>query len=281
MLRSWWAGPLLLVGAALPVAAADTAGAAGAAGAAWVWPLTGPVGVTRPFAPGPTRFSAGHYGADLAAPTGAVVRAAGAGRVSYAGLLAGRGVVVVVHGALRTTYEPVAATVRVGDRVAAGGPLGRVTTGHPSCGAASCLHWGLRRGADYLDPVRLVGAAPVRLLPLREAPGVAGSHADPAQPVTAPGSEAAAPAPAATAAPSPLPAPGWGLRAADVPLGSVALLALLAGLALVRTSPRPASPPRAAAPPAGLPDDERPAADAPHPPAVDLDGERRRRRAGA
>ena len=34
----------------------------------------------------------------LATPVGAVVRAAGAGRVSYAGLLAGRGVVVVVQG---------------------------------------------------------------------------------------------------------------------------------------------------------------------------------------
>ena len=43
-------------------------------------------------------------------------RSALAGRVSFAGRIAGRGVVVVGHGATRTTYEPVAAEVSVGRR---------------------------------------------------------------------------------------------------------------------------------------------------------------------
>ncbi|MGI8535130.1 MAG: hypothetical protein ACR2K2_01275, partial [Mycobacteriales bacterium] len=64
---------------------------------AWTWPLAGPQEVSRPFDPPATRYSAGHRGADLPGDPGSVVRAAGAGRVSYAGLLAGRGVVVVVH----------------------------------------------------------------------------------------------------------------------------------------------------------------------------------------
>ena len=45
---------------------------------------------------------------------GQPVHTALAGTVTYAGLLAGRGVVVVDHGATRTTYEPVTAAVAVG-----------------------------------------------------------------------------------------------------------------------------------------------------------------------
>ncbi len=85
--------------------------------------------------------------------------------MSYAGLLAGRGVVVVDHGDLRTTYEPVTASVTVGQLVDAGAAIGVLEPGHDSCPVSACLHWGLRRGETYLDPVRLVEAGPVRLLP--------------------------------------------------------------------------------------------------------------------
>ena len=164
------AGPAL----AVPVVGSPT----------WVWPVDGPRAVGRPFAPPASRYGSGHRGADLVSTPGALVRAAGAGRVSYAGLLAGRGVVVVVHGALRTTYEPVTAAVRVGSEVAGGQALGRLESGHPACPAPACLHWGLRRGEDYLDPVRLVRAGPVRLLPPGPSdgalglPGAAGPRAD-------------------------------------------------------------------------------------------------------
>ena len=141
-------------------------GPAGADGRPWSWPLGGPREVGRPFDPPATRYAAGHRGADLPGSPGTLVLAAGAGRVSYAGLLAGRGVVVVVHGTLRTTYEPVTAAVAVGDEVAAGEPLGLLEGGHAGCPAAACLHWGLRRGEQYLDPVRLVVAGPVRILAL-------------------------------------------------------------------------------------------------------------------
>lgn len=136
-----------------------------AAATSWGWPLAGSPEVVRVFAPGPTPYSPGHRGVDLAGLEGEPVLAAGAGTVSYAGLLAGRGVVTVVHGDLRTTYEPVDATAAVGDRVVRGTPLGRLTAGHAGCPVAACLHWGLRRGEAYLDPVGLVRPGPVRLLP--------------------------------------------------------------------------------------------------------------------
>ncbi|MFS8477592.1 MAG: M23 family metallopeptidase [Micromonosporaceae bacterium] len=140
------------------------------------WPLDGQPSVVRPFDPPPRPWLAGHRGVDLAAEPGSPVRAAGGGVVRFAGPVAGRGVVSVDHpGGLRTTYEPVTPTVRAGDRVVAGDLLGSLVAGHPGCAVAACLHWGLRRGTEYLDPLALLGRAPVRLLPL-DAPARPARH---------------------------------------------------------------------------------------------------------
>ena len=130
------------------------------------WPLSGDVVVTRPFDPPPRRWLPGHRGVDLAGSPEAVVRAAGAGVVRFAGPVAGRGVVSVDHpGGLRTTYEPVTPAVAVGDRVEAGDPIGTLAAGHAGCPVAACLHWGLRQGSLYLDPLSLLGLGGYRLLP--------------------------------------------------------------------------------------------------------------------
>ena len=135
-----------------------------------VWPLVPVPEVVRGFDPPESRWGAGHRGVDLAAHAEQPVRAALAGTVTFAGRLAGRGVVVVSHGRTRTTYEPVAATVGVGDSVRAGDRIGRLQSGGSHCAPAVCLHWGLLAGELYLDPLTLVGAGPVRLLPLAGAP---------------------------------------------------------------------------------------------------------------
>ena len=44
---------------------------------------------------------------------------------------------------------------RVGERVSAGSVLGRLGRGGHCDGA--CLHWGLKHGEDYLDPLTLIG----------------------------------------------------------------------------------------------------------------------------
>jgi murein DD-endopeptidase MepM/ murein hydrolase activator NlpD len=136
---------------------------------AFGWPVGSPH-VVRGFDPPPQPWLAGHRGVDLAAPPATPVRAAGPGTVLFAGVIAGRGVVSVAHpGGLRTTYEPVAPVVHAGDVVARGDVLGTLTPGHPGCPVAACLHWGLRRGPEYLDPLALLGLGPVRLLPLEAA----------------------------------------------------------------------------------------------------------------
>lgn len=130
------------------------------------WPLRPEPAVVRRFDPPSSPWGAGHRGVDLAGSAGQAVHASLPGRVTYAGPLAGRGVVVVDHGETRTTYEPVVAQVRPGQVVTAGGRLGVLESAGSHCAPATCLHWGWIRGDVYLDPLLLVGAGPVRLLPL-------------------------------------------------------------------------------------------------------------------
>ena len=133
---------------------------------AWAAPLAGAPVVTRPFDRPPQRFGAGHRGVDLAGGPGEPVVAAGDGVVAFAGTVAGRPVVSVVHAdGLRTTYEPVRPAVHAGQAVARGAVLGTLLAGHPGCPVAACLHWGLRRGEVYLDPLLLLHPPRVRLLP--------------------------------------------------------------------------------------------------------------------
>ncbi|MEW2145113.1 M23 family metallopeptidase [Micromonospora vinacea] len=135
------------------------------------WPVDGPPRPVRRFDPPPRPWLPGHRGVDLAAPAGAVVRSAGPGTVLFAGPVAGRPVVTVGHAdGLRTTHEPVQTAVRPGQPVTAGAPLGELLPGHPGCPTEACLHWGMRRGEEYLDPLALLGLGPVRLLPVGSVP---------------------------------------------------------------------------------------------------------------
>ena len=130
-------------------------------------PLAAGLTVLARFAPPATRYGEGHLGVDLAAAPGVSVRSAGAGVVRFAGVVAGRGVVVIVHpDGLSTEYEPLAVSVHAGQGVHAGQVIGRLSGAHRSCAPASCLHWGARRGEAYLDPTSLLRPlGVVRLLP--------------------------------------------------------------------------------------------------------------------
>jgi murein DD-endopeptidase MepM/ murein hydrolase activator NlpD len=138
-----------------------------AAGHGWAWPLDPEPAVVATFRAPPTPWGAGHRGVDLAAVVGQPVRAAGGGRVTFAGKVAGRGVVVVTHpGGLRTSYEPVGSRAPVGTAVGRGDRVGVVAATPGHCAPRTCLHWGLRRGSQYVDPLTLVGRGPPVLLPM-------------------------------------------------------------------------------------------------------------------
>ncbi|KUL26166.1 peptidase M23 [Streptomyces regalis] len=143
------------------------------------WPVGVRPPILRGWEPPATPYGRGHRGVDLAAPAGAPVRAVAAGRVSFAGRVAGKGVVSVeLTGTgdppLRATYEPVRASAKKGDEVEAGEVVGTVEASGSHC-TGTCVHWGLRRGEAYLDPLSLLPPwllhrGPSRLLPVLGVP---------------------------------------------------------------------------------------------------------------
>jgi len=132
-----------------------------------VWPLRPRPEIAQRFDPPTRAWSAGHRGVDLLGAPGARVRTALSGTVTFAGTVAGRGVVVVTHGSFRATYEPVRTRVRRGDHLRAGAVIGTLASGRSHCVPRTCLHWGLITADGYRDPLSLLpGARRVRLLPL-------------------------------------------------------------------------------------------------------------------
>ena len=133
----------------------------------WVYP-TDTKQITNPYNPPLQNWLPGHRGIDFFATTGDEVYAVGDGTVTYAGEIAGKGVVVISHGKVRTTYEPVIASVKVGQQVKAGQLIGTLFPGVSHCATVDeviCLHLGALLGEKYINPMLLINPR-VRLLPL-------------------------------------------------------------------------------------------------------------------
>ncbi len=97
------------------------------------------------FRPPPCAWCAGNRGIDYAVSPGTPVMAAGSGLVEFAGTVGRDLFVVVAHpDGLRTTYAFLSEV-----RVSRGQPVG--TTDVVGLSGAD-LHFGVRRGATYLDP---------------------------------------------------------------------------------------------------------------------------------
>jgi hypothetical protein len=166
--KPWCAAVAAVVTVSLLAATVLAASPAGA-DVAWARPVDG--AVVRPFDSPEHPWGSGHRGVDLAARQGVPVRAAGDGRVAFAGSVAGALHVVIDHGdGLRTSYSFLAdRVVRTGEAVERGDVVGHV-------GAAGAhhdeavLHLGLRRGDEYLDPMVLFAdvdlVESVRLVPV-------------------------------------------------------------------------------------------------------------------
>lgn len=120
----------------------------------------------------PTRYGPGHRGVDLGAPLGTPVRASAQGTVTFAGWVVGAAWVTVDHGAVRTTVGPLAGIeVQPGQSVARGEVVGTSGRAH----GIPAVHWSLRRGDIYLDPLA-VGRGVATLLP--DQPGRRGGAGD-------------------------------------------------------------------------------------------------------
>ncbi|WP_298582414.1 M23 family metallopeptidase [uncultured Kocuria sp.] len=139
----------------------------GSAAQQWAWPLAPRPAVVGDWVPPAQRWARGHRGVDLEAAPGATVRAPAAGTVSFVGFVVDRPVLTLDHGrGLRSSFEPVESALVAGDRVHRGQVVG-VLRGRDHCGPGSCLHWGVRRDGDYVNPLGFVGALdPSVLLPV-------------------------------------------------------------------------------------------------------------------
>lgn len=151
-----------VVSFSLSVLLAPQAGIAASGSDPWSWPLDRHA-VGERFAPPADRYGAGHRGVDLAGSVGDPVLAVAAGRVTFAGQVGGVQVVTIDHGRERSTYQPVAALVHVGDAVEARQVIGTLLGQHSHCEGA-CLHLGRLVGDDYLDPLELLGGGRFRLI---------------------------------------------------------------------------------------------------------------------
>ncbi|MDQ0102047.1 murein DD-endopeptidase MepM/ murein hydrolase activator NlpD [Paenarthrobacter nicotinovorans] len=133
----------------------------------WSWPLSPKPSVLRTFDPPDKPWLSGHRGVDLGPrPDGGQVTAPSDGVVAFAGVVVDRPVLTIDHGdGLRSSFEPVASSLKQGDHVAKGQTVGTLQPGH--CGSTTCLHWGVRRGEEYLNPLGFVSdLRPSVLLPL-------------------------------------------------------------------------------------------------------------------
>lgn len=128
-------------------------------GPGWDWPLAPRPAVVRSFDPPARPWLSGHRGVDLGSAQGAAVSAPEAGTVSFSGWIVDRPVITIDHGSgLRSSFEPVEGLLPVGAAVAKGEQFGALAApgaaGH--CGDRMCLHWGVRRGDDYVDPLAFI-----------------------------------------------------------------------------------------------------------------------------
>lgn len=152
---------------------AGTPAPAGAPRPGWQWPLAPRPPVLRQFEPPPQPWLSGHRGVDLGvAPDGGAVLSPATGTIAYAGVVVDRPVLVIEHAnGLRSSFEPVLSPLAPGTAVAAGQVVGQVAAAGGHCGSVPCLHWGVRRGTGYLDPLEFVlDLRPSVLLPLSRKP---------------------------------------------------------------------------------------------------------------
>ena len=182
------------------------------------WPLQPRPEIVRGFELPAKPWLPGHRGVDLAGRIGQPVLAATPGRVTYAGRLAGRGVVTITTGPRRTTYEPVVPEVAVGATVTTGTVIGRLSAAGSHCLPRACLHWGLLQGKRYLNPLTLLPRRPIRLLPLTAQPAVNSAVNSVGNPADKPAGDP----------------PDGSRRAAKLVIAATAALTLTAGLLIRR-----------------------------------------------
>lgn len=113
--------------------------------------------IARDFAPPAQNWLPGHRGIDLVPNGSAAFVAPFAARIGFAGKVAGKPVVTLLHSnGLRSTFEPAETELAVGTFVDAGDHVGFISSAGPWHCATLCLHWGVKEDEEYLDPWQMI-----------------------------------------------------------------------------------------------------------------------------
>lgn len=138
----------------------------------WNPPLDAPVRLVNQYRQPNSDYSAGHRGVDYLAAPNQVVLAPADGQVWFAGKVAQRPLLSLLHeGGYLTEFEPVCTDLKKGEQVFAGQEIARVCKAEANylqhCPSAICMHFSLRVDGAYLSPLVFIGGLnPSRLLPM-------------------------------------------------------------------------------------------------------------------
>ena len=136
----------------------------------WSPPLDAPIRLVNLYRQPNSDYSAGHRGVDYLVKPGQAVLAPAAGEIWFAGKVAQRPVISILHpNGYLTEFEPACTDMAKGETVFAGQQIGVIcaadTSYLPHCAKATCLHFSLRIAGAYLSPLVLIGGLnPSRLL---------------------------------------------------------------------------------------------------------------------
>ena len=138
----------------------------------WNPPVDAPVRLVNQYRQPNSDYSAGHRGVDYLVSQRQSVIAPADGQVWFAGKVAQRPLLSLLHdGGYLTEFEPVCTDLKKGERVFAGQEIAQVCQAEANylqhCPNAICLHFSMRYEGKYLSPIVFIGGLnPSRLLPM-------------------------------------------------------------------------------------------------------------------
>jgi hypothetical protein len=122
--------------------------------------------IVQEFSPPPAPWLAGHRGVDLEAATGTPLFPPADGILHFAGAVGGKDVVSIeLDDGMIATFEPATTDFKVGAKITRSRRFATVDGRSDHC-SNLCVHWGMKKGDTYYDPVEFVTGTKIVLKPV-------------------------------------------------------------------------------------------------------------------
>lgn len=133
----------------------------------WIKPIKSGK-LIKEFDPPDEKWLAGHRGVDYLSEENETIYAPANGTISFSGVVANKPVVTIDHGVLKSTFEPAISDKKVGQEVKKGEEFANVSFGsdksNSHCSIEKCLHWGVKNGDNYVNPLSKLNCCPIILV---------------------------------------------------------------------------------------------------------------------